>query len=238
MSGQGLEPGRGAGGRLVLAGPAEAAIEVKRSRFVAAVAPAATPAEARAFWLERRRHLPDARHHAVAWRVEEEGRPAEHASDDGEPGGTAGRPALAALRQHGLERVVLVISRHFGGILLGAPGLVRAYRRAAEEALAAAPVRLLLPRPAYALEAAYPVWDRLVALAERAGARLEAPVYEEVVRATLLLPPEGGEALLRHLRELGPTPPRLQPLGERWCPAPASFSPSSSQPAGPPTKSG
>ncbi|MDI3298606.1 MAG: YigZ family protein [Bacillota bacterium] len=216
---------QGAGGpaeaRRVVAGPGRGEVEVRRSRFLAELAPAATPGEARAFWLEVRRRLPEARHHVVAWRVEEEGRLVEHASDDGEPGGTAGRPVLTALRRHGLERAVLVVSRHFGGVLLGAPGLVRAYRQAAEEAIARAPLALLVPREAYALEAPYALWDRLVALAQRAGAALESPLYEEAVRATLLLPAEGGEAFLRQLRELGPPSPVLRPLGRTWRPGPA-----------------
>ncbi|MBX5465188.1 MAG: YigZ family protein [Clostridia bacterium] len=215
----------GAATRRVVTGEASGELDVKRSRFVARLAPAVTPAEARGFWLELRRRLPDARHHAVAWRVEEAGRLSEHASDDGEPAGTAGRPILAALRQHGLEQAVLVVSRHFGGILLGAPGLVRAYRQAAELAIARAPLVRLVARPAWELEVSYALWEPLQALARRAGATLESPRYGERVRSLLLLPPVGGEALLERLREMGPPPPALRPLGSLWRPEPGDVPP-------------
>jgi len=112
-----------------LARPATHAMEVKHSRFVANAAPVSSPAEALAFLREV--EVPDATHNCWAWRIGNDYR----SSDDGEPAGTAGRPILAAIDGQGYDRVMVVVTRWFGGIKLGAGGLVRAYGGAAAECL-------------------------------------------------------------------------------------------------------
>lgn len=107
---------------------------VTRSRFVATLAPAADRAAAEAVVAEVRRELHDARHHATATIVGPQGE-RERSSDDGEPGGTAGAPMLAVLRGAELTDVVAIVTRYFGGTLLGAGGLVRAYGGAVSAAL-------------------------------------------------------------------------------------------------------
>lgn len=104
-----------------LAAQAEHAEEVKRSRFTARAAPIDSVEQAMAF-LARVRE-PDAGHNCWAYRVGD----AYRFSDDGEPGGTAGKPILGAIDRAGLDRVVVVVSRIFGGVKLGAGGLARAY---------------------------------------------------------------------------------------------------------------
>ncbi|WP_202839877.1 IMPACT family protein [Luteimonas saliphila] len=116
-----------------LAAPAQYAIEVKHSRFVANAAPVASLEDV--VEVIRQASVADANHNCWAWRLGSEYR----SSDDREPAGTAGRPILAAIDGQGLDRVVVVVSRWFGGIKLGAGGLVRAYGGAAAECLRLAP---------------------------------------------------------------------------------------------------
>jgi uncharacterized YigZ family protein len=107
--------------------------EVKHSRFVAHAAPVDTPEEAQAFLREVA--VREATHNCWAWRIGGDYR----SSDDGEPAGTAGRPILAAIDGQGLDRVAVVVVRWYGGIKLGAGGLVRAYGGTAAECLRLAP---------------------------------------------------------------------------------------------------
>lgn len=115
-------------------------IEIKRSRFLTCLRRVATEAEARAVVEERRSVHFDARHHCSAFVLGPDGRTAR-SSDDGEPSGTAGVPMLQVLQKNGLTDVVAVVTRYFGGIKLGAGGLVRAYSEAVAGAIEAAGIR-------------------------------------------------------------------------------------------------
>lgn len=125
---------------LVVAREAVAEIEVKRSRFRCVVRRVASEAEARAVVEGARREHWDARHHCSAF-VLGAGREIERSSDDGEPSGTAGAPMLEVLRGAAVSDVVVVVTRWFGGTLLGAGGLVRAYSDAVRAGLDAAGTR-------------------------------------------------------------------------------------------------
>ncbi|MGX7723857.1 IMPACT family protein [Rhodococcus sp. 5G237] len=115
--------------------------EVKHSRFLAAVRRVDTADAALAFVDEQRRLYPDARHHCWAFVVgDDPAARAERSSDDGEPGGTAGIPMLQVLHHRDLVNVAVVVTRWFGGIKLGAGGLVRAYSGAVATALDEAPL--------------------------------------------------------------------------------------------------
>ena len=121
-----------------LAAPASHELEIKHSRFLAQAAPISGAAEALAFIGSV--SVADATHNCWAYRHGGEYR----SSDDGEPAGTAGRPILAAIDGQGYDRVVVVVTRWFGGIKLGAGGLVRAYGGAAAECLRLAPRQPLI----------------------------------------------------------------------------------------------
>ena len=121
-----------------LAEPARHEIEVRHSRFLANAAPIASIDDAASFL--KRVSIADASHNCWAWRLGGDYR----SSDDGEPAGTAGRPILAAIDGQGFDRIAVVVTRWFGGIKLGAGGLVRAYGGAAAECLRAAPRRALV----------------------------------------------------------------------------------------------
>ncbi|MFI9723126.1 YigZ family protein [Streptomyces sp. NPDC052396] len=109
-------------------------IEINKSRFICALAPAATEEEAQSFIARVRREHPTARHHCFAYVLGADGA-VQRASDDGEPGGTAGVPMLQMLVRREMRYVVAVVTRYFGGIKLGAGGLIRAYGGAVGEAL-------------------------------------------------------------------------------------------------------
>ena len=112
-------------------------VEVRRSRFLTRLRRVSTEDDARRIVDERRRTHFDARHHCSAFILGPDGATAR-SSDDGEPSGTAGAPMLSVLQRNGLSDVVAVVTRYFGGIKLGAGGLVRAYSDAVAAAVAAA----------------------------------------------------------------------------------------------------
>ncbi|MFG1703162.1 YigZ family protein [Nonomuraea sp. M3C6] len=115
--------------------------EARRSRFICALSPARTVEEAAAFIGQRRRQHPGASHNCTAYVI---GQRVQKGDDDGEPGGTAGTPMVQALVGRGFSDVVAVVTRYFGGTLLGAGGLVRAYGSAVTETLdRAEPVRMV-----------------------------------------------------------------------------------------------
>lgn len=120
-----------------IATPVTVETVVKRSRFIAFLSPASTLDEASALIVERRRAHWDARHHCTAFVIGASG-DAQRSSDDGEPAGTAGAPLLDVLRKQELTDVIVVVTRYFGGTLLGAGGLIRAYSGAAALAVTAA----------------------------------------------------------------------------------------------------
>ena len=114
--------------------------EIRKSRFITLAAPISTPADAQAF-LERHSDL-TATHNCWAWKLGDQYR----SSDDGEPGGTAGRPILAAIEAQDCDQVVVLVIRWYGGIQLGTGGLARAYGGGANKCLQQAPKRLLVSR--------------------------------------------------------------------------------------------
>ena len=145
-------------GNFVPATTARAEIRASNSRFIASVAPSATVESARSIIAGIRAEMPGATHHVYAYIIGHGATTTLGMSDDGEPAGTAGRPALAVLRGSGLGDITLVITRYFGGTLLGTGGLVRAYGDAAKAVLAVVPreekiecrtLELTLPYTAY-----------------------------------------------------------------------------------------
>jgi uncharacterized YigZ family protein len=112
-----------------------AEIEVLKSRFIASIAPVFSVEEARAFIQEIKKEFSDASHNVPAFLIGHGASVVAHSSDDGEPSGTAGRPALIVLQGSGLGDVVVVVTRYFGGTKLGTGGLVRAYTDAVKEVL-------------------------------------------------------------------------------------------------------
>ncbi len=124
-------------GYTTISAPVSAEFEIKRSRFICALAPARSEAEAREFIAQQVSLHPKARHHCTAFVLGPDAS-VQRSNDDGEPSGTAGRPMLDVLLQEELTDVVAVVIRYFGGVLLGASGLIRAYGNAVSEGVQAA----------------------------------------------------------------------------------------------------
>lgn len=115
-----------------------ASYEIQKSRFIAYTHHIETEDEARAFVTAIKKKHFDARHNCSAWVLGADSSQ-QKSNDDGEPGGTAGNPILEAIKNHGLTNVVVVVTRYFGGIKLGAGGLIRAYSHTASLGLNATP---------------------------------------------------------------------------------------------------
>src|SRR6185312_8800636 len=138
-----------------LAGEGRADIEIKRSRFLAVAASVADEPAAQVLTASERTRHPDANHHTFAYRIGHDGAIARF-SDDGEPGGTAGRPMMEVLLREVLVDTAVVVTRYFGGILLGSGGLARAYGQAAAQAIHAAGVRRMVPHTLMRAVISYP----------------------------------------------------------------------------------
>jgi len=142
------------------AGPAEAVLRVVNSRFIASLSPTFSVEEARNFHKNIRLRFPDAIHHVPAFVIGHGRSIITHCSDDGEPSGTAGRPALAVLQGSGLGDVAVVVTRYFGGTKLGTGGLVKAYGDAVREVLKLVRRAVKIPTVTAGLEMPYPYTRR------------------------------------------------------------------------------
>lgn len=178
-------------------GVVEAEHEIRKSRFLAYAAPAATREEALAAVDAMRHRYPDASHHCYAYQLGGGGQASAGMSDDGEPSGTAGKPILNGIQHKGIGDVVVVVSRYFGGVRLGAGGLVRAYAAATEAALAALPLRVAEHRVRQPLRMDFAHEQPLRHWAAQHEATLEDVAYGEGVFVTLLLSASHLDALAR-----------------------------------------
>lgn len=151
-----------------LTGPVRHEADIRKSRFLALAAPVGSPVDAQAFLDDFRD--PQATHNCWAWRLGDQYR----FSDDGEPGGTAGRPILQAIESQDCDRVVVLVIRWFGGIKLGTGGLARAYGGTAAECLRVADKVVLREECRVCCTCPYPDIDRVQARLLAAGARIES----------------------------------------------------------------
>ena len=172
----------------------------KRSRFLGHVRRVETEAEARAFLDEMRKKYYDARHNCWCYVLHEGG--VVRYGDDGEPQGTAGQPMLNVFQREGVENVVCVVTRYFGGILLGAGGLCRAYTKAAKDALDDAGISELRPWSVLRLDCPYARFERVKLELEKRGGLLRDTDYGAESAMTVLLPEPEEAAFAAALREL------------------------------------
>lgn len=188
------------GAYFTIAGPVEAELEIKRSRFLCFLRPADTEDTARAAIAAVRSAHPKARHHCTAFVIGPR-QELQRTNDDGEPSGTAGTPMLDALTGAELSDVVAVVVRYFGGILLGAGGLTRAYRAAVAEAvLVAARVRRE-ERDTYGLSVDYATAAAIEIESGRRGWAFRAE-YGAAVDILLAVPPGDEPLMTTRLAEL------------------------------------
>lgn len=167
----------------------QAEIEIKKSRFIARAAKVIDRAAALACVDQAKRDFPDARHHCWAYLLGDPKAASSAAMNDaGEPSGTAGRPILNVIQHKGVGDVIVVVSRYFGGIKLGAGGLVRAYGGAAEAVMARLPLAQARPMCEASLCLDFAQEQPLRHWAECHGAQLLQVDYAQQVSIRLSLP--------------------------------------------------
>ncbi|MBV0925729.1 IMPACT family protein [Halomicroarcula limicola] len=177
-----------------VAGRAEARFEVRGSEFIGYVAPVETVEAAEAFVAEIRDAHADATHNVPAYRVRASPF-REYSNDDGEPSGSAGKPALNVLQQRDLENVAAVVTRYYGGTNLGVGGLARSYSRAIKEGVDAAGVVESVPHERFAVTVEYDDSGSVRGLLESAGVEFDADYAADVTFAVRV--PESEGASLR-----------------------------------------
>jgi uncharacterized YigZ family protein len=182
------------------AGPARVELAVLNSRFIATAGPAPTVVAAKELIAAVRAEMPDASHHCFAYLVGYGASVTAGMSDDGEPAGTAGRPMLAVLRGAGLGDVALVVTRYFGGTLLGTGGLVRAYGDAAKAALAALPRAERVELRSLAVRVSYGAYAAARRALEAEGATIDAEQFGADVELAASVP---ADAYARAVAALG-----------------------------------
>jgi uncharacterized YigZ family protein len=157
-------------------------IRVLNSRFVVTAAPVFSVEEAKAFVCRIRQEFADASHNVPAYLIGHGASVVAHCQDDGEPSGTAGRPALAVLRGSGLGDVAVVVTRYFGGTKLGTGGLVRAYGDAVRAVLAVLPRAEKVATRTVMIETPYALFERLrLAIETHRGQILDEDFTAEVM---------------------------------------------------------
>jgi len=172
---------------LTVAKEAVAELEEKKSRFIATVKPTQTEEEAQSFVQSLKTKYWDATHNVYAYYICG-GSLVQKFSDDGEPSGTAGLPVLEAIKKRGVEDVTVVVTRYFGGTLLGAAGLVRAYGKCASMGIEAAGIikRQLCFETKVGLD--YSMFGKIQSLVAEKGYKIKDTVYSEDVNMYLYIP--------------------------------------------------
>ena len=200
---------------LTVAHAGTAEVEVKRSRFLAHIAPVATEDEARAVVDAARREHWDARHHCSAFVLGPDAA-VQRSNDDGEPSGTAGAPMLEVLRGREVSDTVAVVTRWFGGTLLGAGGLVRAYSDAVRAALDAVGVRRRVLMSCFDLVAGHADAARWEADLRGRGIAVLGVDHAERATLHLAVPTLEGSEFLAHVAALTSGTVVPTPAGETW----------------------
>ena len=161
--------------------------EEKRSRFLGEILPVSSEEEIAAHLTRIRKQYYDARHHCYAWILGPDGQ-RRKSSDDGEPSGTAGAPMLKVLDGAGVTNVLAVVTRYFGGTLLGTGGLVRAYTQATVRALEDAGTARMCMCSVFAAEIPYSALDKVLYMLSREEITPDSVDYAENVTVQLTLP--------------------------------------------------
>lgn len=195
--------------------PAESEFAEKRSRFIGHIWPVETEEEAQAHIKAMKSQYYDARHNCWCYLI---GDNIVRYSDDGEPQGTAGQPMLKVFQRENVTNVCCVVTRYFGGILLGAGGLTRAYSRSAKETLSAAGAATMGLWRQVRLHCPYPLLERVKLEIGTWGGLIDNTEYGAEVTVTASMPEDGAERLQDRLTELSAGGIILQVLGVNYRP--------------------
>lgn len=196
----------------------------KRSRFIGQVWRVESEEEARARIEETKKRYYDARHNCWCYLIQDG--PVRY-SDDGEPQGTAGQPMLGVFQKEGVVNVCCVVTRYFGGILLGAGGLVRAYTQSAKDALDAAGISVVRRWVAQEVPCTYAQFEGIRREVESFGGVVKEVDYGSDVVLSVLLPEERAEAFAAHVLDYSAGTVEVLTAGEAfqdvpWKPAKTS----------------
>ncbi len=178
----------------------EGEITEKKSRFIANVVPVSSEEEAEEFIESMKKKYWDARHNCYAYIIGERGE-IKRFSDDGEPGGTAGKPILEVLSGEGVTNAAIVVTRYFGGTLLGTGGLVRAYGAAAKEGLSASAVINKIPGMRLSITTDYTGLGKIQYLLGQRGITVLDTVYTDKVEMEALVSLKEGAAVKAEITE-------------------------------------
>lgn len=188
----------------------------KRSRFIGAMRPVSSAEEAQAFIAERKSMHPQANHNCWAYILREGG--IQRYSDDGEPQGTAGIPMLEVLKKEGLCDLVVVVTRYFGGTLLGTGGLVRAYSHGVTVALDAGGRVTMAACTLLTIALPYPLYDRLIKLLEPFPALILDTRYTDEITLDIRMRSDSVDQFTAALTELSSGSVIPQVTGEVFAP--------------------
>lgn len=180
----------------------ESDLEAKKSHFLGELKNVRSEEEAKAFLAEVSVKHREARHHCFAMRIGTPGNVYERFSDDGEPSGTAGKPILALLQGESLYDVCAVVTRYFGGTLLGTGGLVRAYSDSMKEAIGLAETAIISDGFRFTLKSDYSMANRIKYLAGTMDLYTEKEEYSEICALTYILEKEKFEDFTGKVREM------------------------------------
>lgn len=196
---------------------AESEFEEKRSRFISHLYRVTTESQARERIDEMKKKYYDARHNCWCFSLHDG---TVRYGDDGEPQGTAGQPMLNVLQRENVEDAVCIVTRYFGGILLGAGGLTRAYAKAAKDALDAAGKARMQPFAVLRLTCPYPMLERIKMLAEAQDGRIEHTDFGAAVTLEILLPKENVGTFSENLTEFSSGSIAAEVVEECFLPGP------------------
>ena len=179
-------------------------VEAKRSKFIAALRHVQSEEEALAFINSEKKKYHDAKHHCSAYIIKdkEKGRDIERFNDDGEPSGTAGKPIMDILKGAGLKDVCCVVTRYFGGVLLGTGGLVRAYSDAAKESVSDCERIRMVPRQSVELVFDYSLTGKIDNVLESLSCSKNSADYTEKVRYVCGCDPDKVSELIIKVNEI------------------------------------
>lgn len=186
----------------------------KKSRFIGYIAPVKTEAEALEFVNGIKKKHPDARHNVYAYIVRENN--ITRFSDDGEPSGTAGMPVLDVLQKKGLTDVAIVVTRYFGGILLGGGGLVRAYSKSASDAVGeGVPVKMIYSS-VYNIKTEYHFFGKIEYELRKLCLEPENTEYDASVSFNVCVTDEDAKTMEKRLTEATGGSVRIKKVDERY----------------------
>ncbi len=178
----------------------ESRLEIKKSVFIGNAKSVSTKDEAEDFIKEIRNRHPDARHICFAYLLRSGG--LSRMSDDGEPQGTAGLPMLEIIKKNGVTDIVVTVTRYFGGILLGASGLCRAYGSACADAIKLGGISKFIRFAKVNVKAGYADYPKIENEIKRSGAICEPPVFSDAVSAVFFIEEEKARRICSAIKEI------------------------------------